>query len=147
MGIETPVNVTREGQLLVATPFVHDSPYSRAVVLLMRHSEHGSLGLVLNTELPTELRELGEMVRSAGLPGSRLQPANSQWQLVIGFVLWPPGQLERELQRGIWISTPAQLDVSSVQRDLWSGLLRQIGRSVLQDTLHLKHFPADPGLN
>lgn len=37
-----------QGQLLVASPRLKDSGFSRAVVLLLRHDENGAMGVLLN---------------------------------------------------------------------------------------------------
>ncbi len=39
------------GRLLVAEPYLHDSHFKRAVVLLVEHNEKGSVGFILNKPL------------------------------------------------------------------------------------------------
>jgi putative transcriptional regulator len=147
MNTQSTIKVSLEGQLLVATPFVQEAPYHRAVVYLLQHNDRGSVGLVLNNALPIGLAKLGEHVQAEQLVRSRLKPSEPQMRLILGCLLWPPGQLQQELDSGVWLTSPAQLNAQTVQDDLWSGLLRQIGQSLLRDTLHLKGFPADPRLN
>jgi len=42
------------GELLVASPGMHDSTFDRTVILLLEHDESGSMGLVLNR--PSDIR-------------------------------------------------------------------------------------------
>lgn len=46
-------SIPRQGCLLLAEPFMSDSTFERAVVLLCEHDEEGTLGLILNK--PTHL--------------------------------------------------------------------------------------------
>jgi len=62
-------------------------------------------------------------------------------------VRWPEGRLETEVDQGIWMVTGARFDIALGSEDLWSQLIRQIGRDVLTDGLGIQSFPADPGLN
>jgi putative transcriptional regulator len=65
-----------------------------------------------------------------------------------GYAGWGPGQLDYELEQGIWRvvpATPAQ--IFSDGRDLWQQLSRQVSRLQLQTVFNMKHIPADPLLN
>ena len=37
-----------QGSILIAEPFLQDAYFQRSVVLLIEHTEHGSMGFVLN---------------------------------------------------------------------------------------------------
>jgi putative transcriptional regulator len=52
-----------QGHLLIASSELVDPNFFRAVVLLVRHSEAGALGLVLNRRSQTTLREVWKQVR------------------------------------------------------------------------------------
>jgi putative AlgH/UPF0301 family transcriptional regulator len=62
--------------------------------------------------------------------------------------LWQPGQLDQELQGGLWFNVPA-----NPQRMLneavppWHELVREVGRSVYRDALGISEFPANVWLN
>ena len=45
------------GQLLVATPSMHESTFDRTVILLLEHSDESSMGLVLNRRSPLKVSE------------------------------------------------------------------------------------------
>ena len=42
---------------LVASPYMQDSPYRHAVVLVMRHDAQGALGLVMDNQLTKNLED------------------------------------------------------------------------------------------
>jgi len=48
------------GQLLVASPRLPDENFSRSVVLIIHHDEHGALGVVLNRPADSTGREVWE---------------------------------------------------------------------------------------
>jgi putative AlgH/UPF0301 family transcriptional regulator len=136
-----------EGKLLVATPYVDEAPYRHAVVLIMQHSSQGSCGLVLENNLQASLAQL-EGAGSQGIPRNRLESESATTlRLFAGCMLWPAGQLELELESGIWMTTAARLNASLLTDDLWLSLLSKIGRSVLEETLNIKEFPPDATWN
>jgi len=51
-----------KGHLLVASPHLADPNFHRTVVLLVHHSEEGTLGVVLNRRADKTIRELWESV-------------------------------------------------------------------------------------
>lgn len=55
---------------LLAAPPLGDPTFEKAVVLLIRHSDQGAMGLVVNR--PTDLA-LGEMLRLAGMAGESVR--------------------------------------------------------------------------
>jgi putative transcriptional regulator len=61
---ETPGEVSLRGQLLVASPDIGDPRFAHAVVLLVRHSKAGALGIIINH--PVEERPLAELLRETG---------------------------------------------------------------------------------
>lgn len=46
------------GKILISEPFLCDSTFGRSVILLIDHTPEGSMGLVLNKELPLLLNDL-----------------------------------------------------------------------------------------
>jgi putative transcriptional regulator len=70
------------------------------------------------------------------------------YKLFIGHAGWGPGQLERELKEGAWLTVEASLEyVFYDGENLWEDVAKQIGRCTLQSILKIKHVPADPSMN
>ena len=59
------------------------------------------------------------------------------------------GQLEAELQSGLWMSIPGTPNLIFEQpaADLWLTAMREAGSSFCKDMLKLRHVPASPLLN
>lgn len=51
-----------EGHLLVASPYLLDPNFARAVVLLIQHTDKGALGVVLNRPIDKVVKELWEEI-------------------------------------------------------------------------------------
>lgn len=51
-----------QGSLLIATPQLRDSPFSRTVVLLIQHDENGAVGIVLNRTINETVSNLWKHV-------------------------------------------------------------------------------------
>jgi len=49
-----------KGQLLLASPELHDPNFARAVVLLVQHDENGAMGLILDRPMTATVREAME---------------------------------------------------------------------------------------
>ncbi|MGA2620464.1 MAG: YqgE/AlgH family protein [Thermoguttaceae bacterium] len=65
-----------------------------------------------------------------------------------GYAGWGPGQLDYEVEQGIWRVVPATPGlVFSDTGDLWEQLSRQASRLQLLTMFNIKHIPADPLLN
>jgi putative transcriptional regulator len=65
-----------------------------------------------------------------------------------GYVGWGPGQLEREVEYGIWRAIPATAaKIFSSGDNLWERLLRQACDSLLQEMCNIKYIPSDVSLN
>lgn len=50
--IQTNNVVPSRGKILISEPFLRDATFGRAVILLIDHTEDGSMGLVINKQLP-----------------------------------------------------------------------------------------------
>lgn len=46
------------GKILISEPFLRDVTFGRSVILLVDHTEEGSMGLVINKPLPLLLNEI-----------------------------------------------------------------------------------------
>jgi putative transcriptional regulator len=181
-----------QGQLLVASPHLGESPFSQTVVLMLHHSEEGAFGVVLNRPIEQSVKSLWDQVsekpcacerplhmggpvsgplmalhREASLaemevevPGgvyvaaSRehleqlVSEATQPCRIFVGHAGWTAGQLEKELEAGVWMIAPATAEqVFEEDENLWNNVLRQIGRSILHSTLKIKHVPPDVSWN
>ncbi len=126
------------GKLLVAKPRATDPTFDRAVVLLLRRNERGTLGVILNRPTqPEGSRPPHEGDRFGGpVSGHRLalwRDGGLRWASVqeglqipsdaltfTGVAGWAPGQLEAEVAAGSWWVT--SLDAAHVLGDpeeLW----------------------------
>ena len=77
-----------------------------------------------------------------------LEDSHDPFRLYLGHAGWKPGQLEFELKQGNWMAaTASPLHVFNDDEELWSNVVRQIGRSIIQASPGVKHLPEDPTLN
>jgi putative AlgH/UPF0301 family transcriptional regulator len=131
------------GQLLVASPHADASPYRRAVVLLMEHNEEGTAGIVLDDQFRRSLVEL-----RGNLPQMTSDRVGKLGSIPVRLANWEPGQLEVEVNNGLWLSLPS--DMEQILNDglpKWSDLVRAVGRSVYREALGIEHFPSNPHFN
>jgi putative transcriptional regulator len=69
-------------------------------------------------------------------------------KIMIGHSGWGPGQLDREIEQGAWLSLPCTEELVFMDdSEMWAVVSRQIGRSMLQSMLHIKQLPEDPQMN
>ncbi len=62
-----------------------------------------------------------------------------------GYAGWGPGQLDCEVEQGIWRVLPAApAQIFSEDSDLWEQLSRQASRLHLWSMFNVKHLPEDP---
>ena len=54
-----------QGQLLIASPKLHDPNFFKAVVLLVQHNDQGALGVILNRPLEAKIEEAWPQVSEA----------------------------------------------------------------------------------
>lgn len=47
-----------KGKILISEPFLHDATFGRSVVLIIDHTKEGSMGLILNKQLPLVLNDI-----------------------------------------------------------------------------------------
>ena len=46
------------GRILISEPFLRDATFGRSVILLVDHTDEGSMGLVINKQLPLFLNDI-----------------------------------------------------------------------------------------
>jgi putative transcriptional regulator len=77
-----------------------------------------------------------------------IRQAEQPLKVFAGYAGWEAGQLEFEVELGIWRVAPATAEQTFSDSDeLWEQVSRQTSRLQLQVMLNLKHIPADPLLN
>ena len=47
-----------KGKILISEPFLHDATFGRSVVLIIDHTEEGSMGLIINKKIPLVLNDI-----------------------------------------------------------------------------------------
>lgn len=135
---------TLKGHLLVASPHADGSPYRRAAVLVVEHSDRGAAGVVLDGSLRESLAQL-----RAQMPALQVHDRGSSAQasLPVRIAKWEPGQLEHELGQGLWLNVVAdQALLSGDTLPEWSELVREVGRTVYRE-VGISSFPLHPSLN
>jgi putative transcriptional regulator len=81
-----------QGQLLVASPSLHDPNFRRTVVLITEHSDEGAAGLVLNRPSPAPVAELVPQLEELVDDGEEVWlggPVQTEAVLVLGEFLDP----------------------------------------------------------
>ena len=141
-----PAARSLRGRMLIASPYADGSPYRRSVVLLLEHNAQGASGVVLDGSFAASLEQLrNQLPRIAGM---QQLPTASLASVPVKVAMWQPGQLDLELQTGLWFHAPAnpqQLLSEGIPR--WHELVREVGQSVYRDALGIEDFPATPWLN
>ena len=61
---QIPVGDSLAGQLLIASPTIRDPNFDHAVILVVRHSQDGAMGIVIN--MPTKERSLANILEMLG---------------------------------------------------------------------------------
>ena len=161
--------------LIIAVPQLQDPNFRQTVVLLLEHSEHGAVGMILNRE--SEIR-LEDLCRDHDIPfegdpekrvrvGGPVQPErglvlygepsqdqegnqvldglsvsastntlgnlcnckDSHFQCYAGYAGWGAGQLERELEEGVWITGSANPEtvLDLPPESMWNHVLKDNG--------------------
>jgi len=113
-------------------------PVSGPLIALHTDGSLSEMEVLPGLHFAAEREHLEELV-------SRRDPA---YRLFVGHSGWGQGQLERELEEGSWLTTPATVEtVFYDQGDLWKRVAQDIGESVLASALKIKHVPTDPSSN
>jgi putative AlgH/UPF0301 family transcriptional regulator len=131
--------------LLVTSPHVRGTPYDRRVIFLVEHNTRRSVGLVVDEAFRKSMRRLRD---GSFLPDQLNQRSPAGVALPVDVVVWGPGQLKAEADRGIWLS--AQVDLHELLEphdDLWVDMVRSVGRAVLRDACGIQDFATDPTVN
>lgn len=137
---EHPVTV------LVTSPSVHTGPYAQRVIVLLERSGERSVGVVFDQRFRDSVRRLHDALpllerfpQGSAMPGLGMD---------VDVIVWGPGQLERELDRGLWMQRhmrPGEL--LKLSDNVWLDMVRSIGRSVIESSLRIPNWPDDPEWN
>jgi putative transcriptional regulator len=70
------------------------------------------------------------------------------YKIFTGYAGWGPGQLEHEVDQGVWRVAPATAErIFSSSDDLWEILSKEVFALRFIDLFNVAHIPADPILN
>ena len=96
-----------KGKVLIASPKLVDPNFARAVVLIVQHDENGAMGLVINRELETTVREAWTQVSSVPYPNDDplFQGGPCEGPLIVLHQDEARGQMQ--VRDGIWLSSDA----------------------------------------
>jgi len=96
-----------QGQILLASSRLVDPNFSRAIVLMISHSEEGSLGLVLNRRLEMTVKEACEQVleTTCDIKDALHQGGPCEGPLMVLYTQTPSLTLEPEVIPGIQFTT------------------------------------------
>ncbi len=77
-----------------------------------------------------------------------LQQSEHRYKIFAGHMSWRPEELERELEKTTWRTTPATPEyVFSPSEELWEDVSWHIQESMMQEMFHTRHVPKDPLIN
>jgi putative transcriptional regulator len=69
-------------------------------------------------------------------------------KIITGYAGWGPGQLDYEVEQGVWRVMPATPElVFSAENDMWERLSSQASRLQLSRVFNVSYVPANPLLN
>ena len=77
-----------------------------------------------------------------------LQQSEHRFKIFAGHMGWGPDELERELEKTAWRTTPATEEyVFSPGDELWEEVSWHIQETTIQEMFHTRHVPRDPLIN
>lgn len=72
---------------------------------------------------------------------------NGPMKVFLGHSGWGPGQLDREMDEGAWLTSPATVEAVFYHgNDLWNQVCKQLGDNLWR-AMGVRDFPRDPSLN
>jgi putative transcriptional regulator len=77
-----------------------------------------------------------------------IRQSKHPYKIFMGYAGWGSGQLEYEIEQGLWRVVPATAEqVFSVNDKLWEQLSRQVFEMQVQSLFNISHVPANPEWN
>ncbi len=80
---------------------------------------------------------------------SLVREAHKPYRLFVGYSGWGAQQLDAEMEAGGWLTLPATKDpiFESNHDMLWKHVTKEVGTSIMRQSLNLKQMPPDPNMN
>lgn len=77
-----------------------------------------------------------------------MQRSDGPYRIALGMLAWNPGQLNDEIQAGLWFPVEATVeDVFGDPQRVWIDGVKRYGRRQMQRITGISHFPEDPMMN
>ncbi len=77
-----------------------------------------------------------------------LKQSEHRYKVFAGHMAWGPDELDKELEKTTWRTTPATPDyVFSPGDELWEDVSWHIQETTIQELFHTRHVPRDPLIN
>jgi putative AlgH/UPF0301 family transcriptional regulator len=103
-----------------------------------RYASASQAEVISGLHFATETRHLEWLV----------QQAEGEMMFFVGYAGWSAGQLEKELESGSWLVTPATAErVFRNEEDLWSSIKREVAMAAVQPDYKPEVLPQDPSRN
>jgi putative transcriptional regulator len=141
----TEASVTDIAEQVLGEDFEWDKPIRLggpvAGPLIMLHTQE-ALG---DQEILDGLFTTADAEKLESLLRERPEPS----VVVANYAGWGPGQLEREMAEGSWVTTPATSDQVFLAEcaELWDDTVRNMHTTSISEMLKLRAVPPDPTLN
>jgi len=76
------------------------------------------------------------------------EQVDDRYRIIFGVASWQVGQLQDEINRGIWYTLPADADdIFDDATWMWEKALRRYGEQLTRDVVGIDQFPPDPTRN
>ena len=157
------------GRILISEPFLRDATFGRSVILLVDHTDEGSMGLVINKQLPLflndiimEFKYLDEIPLYKGgpiatdtlfylhtlsdIPDSiSISKGLYLIRFFLGYSGWDSEQLNNEIRENTWLVSEEEKSylMKNNIKDMWRTALEKLGSKY--ETW--SRFPQVPTLN
>lgn len=113
-------------------------PVSGPLMAIHTQLAYSQLQVVPGVHFSTDRNNLEQIVEAD----------NKRWLIFNGYSGWGPGQLERELKQGGWLTIEAtEDDVFHEGDDLWERLIKRIGQEIIAPAIRSVPLPPDPSMN
>ena len=119
-------------------PLFLGGPVPGPLMSIHCHRQWAEMEVLPGVYLSAKKANIDELIRSD----------DQMIKVFVGHSGWGPGQLDREMTEGAWLTATADSDVVfSIDPEVWSQVCRRIGREFLTQTLGIRRFPPDPTVN
>ena len=138
------------GKILISEPFLRDATFGRSVVLLIDHTEEGSMGLIINKQLPIFVNDIiKEFKYIENIPLYKGGPIATDTlfylhtladilqgnkvdryiRFFLGYSGWESEQLSTELKENTWLVSKEENAylMNGDTKDMWKQALEKLG--------------------